>query len=151
MSIKKILKRLWTELCLMWVLAAVPVLCYETNLFPGGACTGDATTAYVLEVAAILLTLAAVPAALKVNGTFLQRKVAERNTPGEKLRTLLRWSEVQVFLLTVVVLVDISVYYATMESLGLLCAAVGLVTSLLCLPSKEKLESYLSNPKEKQP
>lgn len=150
MRIEKIVKRLWIELGLMWALAAVLALCYETDVFPGGACTGDATTAYVLEVAAILLTLAAVPAALKVSGKFLHRKVAERETPETALRTLLRWSEVQVFLLTVVVLVDVSVYYATMESLGILCAAVGLLASLLCLPSKAKLESYLSNPKEKQ-
>lgn len=150
MSVKKILKRLWIELCLMWALVAVLALFYETNVFPGGTCAGDSTTTYVLEVAAVLLTLAAVPAALKVSGVFLHRKVAERNTSEAALRTLRRWSEVQVFLLTVVVLIDISVYYATMESLGILCAAVGLAASLLCLPSEEKLESYLSNSKEKQ-
>lgn len=149
MGIEKILKRLRLEFILMWVLSAVLAVCYETDLFTEGLCVGDATVSYVLEAAAILLTLAAVPVALKISGHFLRRRLAGR-TLEEASVILLRWSEVQVFLLTIVVLIDVSVYYATLESLGILCAAVGLVASLLCLPSRTKLENYLSNPKENQ-
>lgn len=148
MKIEKTVKRLRLEFLLMWVLAAVLAICYELELFLPGACVGNTTSAYILETAAVLLTLAAVPVSLKISGRFLSRRLA--GLPPEKAAAVwLRWSEVQVFLLTVVVLVDVSVYYSTMESLGILCAAVGLVASLLCFPSQARFESYLSNPKEK--
>lgn len=149
MKIEKIVKRLRLEFLLIWVSAALLALCYETGLFVPGACVGDATASYILETAAVLLTLAAVPVSLKISGRFLHRKLA--GLPVEKaLPALLRWSEVQLFMLAIVIMVNVSVYYTTMESLGILCAAVGLVASLLCLPAKVKLENYLSEPKEKE-
>lgn len=146
MSVQKIVKRLIWEFAFLWALAALLAICYETELFTEGACT-EGTAAYILEVSAVLLTLCTVPVALKISGAFLRRRLAGQDKE-EAMKALLKWSEVQLFMLAVVVLVDISVYYTTMESLGILCAAVGLVASLLCFPSRTKIENYLSNLKE---
>lgn len=148
MSIETIVRRLRLEFILMWVLAGVLALCYETGLFTEGFCTADATAAYILETAVILLTLVTVPVALKISGHFLRRRLRDKEKETA-LPVLLRWSEVQLFLLAIVILLDVSVYYATMESLGILCAAVGLAASLLCFPGREKLENYLHDSKEK--
>lgn len=150
MKIEAILKRLRLEFVAMWVVAGILAACHEMGFFPEGSCTGTPTLAYVIETAAILLTLAGVPAAVKISGKFLHGRVLAKEGE-EKLKTILRWSEIQLFLLAIVTLTDISIYYATMESLGVLCAAVALVASLLCLPDRTRFEKYLSAPKPDQP
>lgn len=149
MRVEKIVKRLRLEFVLIWVLAAVLAICYETALFSEGACVGDATASYILESAAVLLTLAAVPVSLKISGHFLYRRI-EGKSEEQAALILLRWSEVQIFLLMIVVLIDLSVYYSTMDSLGLLCSAVGLIASVFCFPTKTRLEHYLANLKERK-
>lgn len=150
MKVEDILKRLRLEFILMWLLAAILAICYESGLFINGSCVGNATISYIIETAGILLTLTAVPVTLKISGKFMYSRIA-RKDDNKRAQTVLRWSEIQIFLLTIVVITDISIYYATMESLGILCAAVGLVATLLCIPTKTKLENYLSNPQSDQP
>lgn len=150
MKIEDILKRLRLEFVAMWVVAGILAACHETGLFPEGSCAETPTLAYVIETAAVLLTLAGVPAAVKISGKFMYGRVLAKEGE-EKLKTILRWSEIQLFLLAIVTLTDISIYYATMESLGILCAAVALVASLLCLPDRVRFEKYLSAPKPDQP
>lgn len=149
MKVEDILKRLKLEFIAMWLLAAALAICYETDLFTEGTCVGDATTAYILETATILLTLVAVPVSLKISGRFMHNRTACKKG-SEVTKTVLRWSEIQIFILTIVVITDVSVYYATLESLGILCAAVGLVASLLCLPNKTRIENYLNSPKPEE-
>lgn len=149
MKVEDILKRLRLEFIFMWLLAILLATAYETGLLTEGSCTGNATVSYLIETAAILLTLVVIPVTLKISGKFMHGRMTGKER-SLKTRTLLRWHEIQIFLLTIVIITDISVYYATMESLGILCAAVGLVASFLCVPTRTKLENYLSNPQADQ-
>lgn len=149
MKAEDILKRLRLEFVAMWLLAAALAICYETGLFTDGSCVGDATTAYILEAGAILLTLVAIPAALKISGRFMYSRIV-RKSGTDIAGTVLRWSEIQVFILTIAVITDISIYYATLESLGMLCAAIGLIASLLCFPNRNRIQNYLNTSKSEQ-
>ena len=144
MNMEKIVKRLTIEYILLWILPAALALCYEMMWFTPGFATGNGTAAYLLETGAVLMTFALIPICLRMTGKFLQRKLAGKEGVT-KHQCYLRWSEIQLFLLTALVLTDISVYYATQRSLGLLLAAVAGIASLFCIPSREKAAHYLSD------
>ncbi len=144
MNIEKIVKRLTIEYTLLWILPAALALCYEMTWFMPGFATDNGTAAYLLECGAVLMTFALVPISLRMTGKFLQR-ILTGKAPQARYKSYLRWSETQLFLLTALLLTDISVYYATQRSLGILLAAVAGIASLFCIPSKEKVAHYLSD------
>ncbi len=61
----------------------------------------------------------------------------------EAVKSYRRWNEVRVCLLLVAALVNLSVYYWTMDTTGVLCAGMVLVASLFCIPGRERVVSEL--------
>ena len=61
----------------------------------------------------------------------------------EAVKSYRRWNEVRVCLLLVAALVNLSVYYWTMDTTGVLCAGMVLVASLFCVPGRERVVSEL--------
>lgn len=143
MEIKSIVRRLWAEYVAVWLLAAGLFLMNGTGIVEEGALAHDGRLCYVLQTATVLLTLCLIPVSLKMFGMALEKRVRPLPLP-ESLRSYLRWSEIRLAMLAVVVMIGLTVYYSTLSSIGGLCALVGLLATLFCLPGEERLRSELN-------
>lgn len=143
MEIKRIVHRLWVEYAIVWLLAIGLLLLNETGVVEEGALAHDGRLCYVLQTATVLLTLCLIPVALKMFSLALDKRV--KPLPRlEALRAYCRWSEVRLAMLAVVVLIGLSVYYSTLSSIGGLCALVGLLATLFCLPGEARVKGELN-------
>lgn len=143
MEIKSIIRRLWAEYVAVWLLAAGLFLMNGTGIVEEGALAHDGRLCYVLQTATVLLTLCLIPVSLKMFGMALEKRVRPLPLP-ESLRSYLRWSEIRLAMLAVVVMIGLTVYHSTLSSIGGLCALVGLLATLFCLPGEERLRSELN-------
>jgi hypothetical protein len=98
----------------------------------------------VLQTVTILLTLCLIPVSLKMFSAVLNKRVLPLENAESKLLSYLHWSEVRLALMAIVALIGLSVYYTTLSSIGGLCALVGLLASLFCLPGEEKVKNELN-------
>ena len=144
MEIKKIVRRLWMEYLLVWLLSLGIVVLYETGVMEEGTWAHDGRICYVLQTVTILLTLCLIPVSLKMFSAVLNKRVLPLENAESKLLSYLHWSEVRLALLAIVALIGLSVYYTTLSSIGGLCALVGLLASLFCLPGEEKVKNELN-------
>lgn len=143
MEIKRIIRRLWTEYVVVWLLAIGLFALNETGVLEEGGLAHDGRTSYVLQTATVLLTLCLIPVSLKMFSMALEKRVRPLPLP-EALRAYLRWSEIRLALLAVVVMIGLTVYYSTLSSIGGLCALVGLLATLFCLPGEARLKGELN-------
>lgn len=127
----------------VWLLAAGLFLMNGTSIVEEGALAHDGRLCYVLQTATVLLTLCLIPVSLKMFGMALEKRVRPLPLP-ESLRSYLRWSEIRLAMLAVVVMIGLTVYHSTLSSIGGLCALVGLLATLFCLPGEERLRSELN-------
>lgn len=141
-EIKRIVRRLWVEYLLVWLLALAIVLLYEAEVMEEGLWAHDGQICYLLQTAVVLLTLCAIPASLKMFGLVMERRVSVL-PHAEALVSYQRWSEIRLALIAIVVFVGLSVYYTTLSSIGGLCALVALLASFFCLPGADKLKHEL--------
>lgn len=141
-TIERTNRRLRSVFVSLWVLAVVLLLAFETGLLEEGAWAHDGQICYVWQTAGILLALCLIPFSLKMFGMMLKKRVLLL-PKEEAVVSYRRWSEVRLFLLGVVVMFNLVVYYQTLSSIGGLCASLGLVASLFCWPSVERMKSEL--------
>ena len=97
---------------------------------------------YIMQVTSILLTICLIPLSLRLFNLSLTRYVSLLPLP-EALKSYRRWSEIRIALLLVLALIDLSAYYWTMNTTGLLCAGMTVIASLFCIPSKQRLLNEL--------
>ena len=141
-EIAQLLKCLKIEYALLWVLCLVLIVLYEYDILPQGIFTDDVLTGYMLQVCGILLAVGLIPLSLRLFSLSLIKYV--RTLPlVEAVKSYRRWNEVRVCLLLVAALVNLSVYYWTMDTTGVLCAGMVLVASLFCVPGRERVVSEL--------
>ncbi len=141
-GIKKILSRLKLEYAFLWAAVIVLVILYEGEVLPSGTFVEDAQAVYILQSAAILLTLGLIPLSLRLFTLSVCRNI--RNyLPADALKSYRRWSEIRLALLITPLLFDISVYYATMNTMGVLCAGMIAIALLFCIPSENRLYNEL--------
>ena len=115
-ELKRLIRILKAEYALMWVLTVLLAALYECDILPQGLFAGDAQS--------------------------LTRYVSLLTLP-EALKSYRRWSEIRIALLLVLALIDLSAYYWTMNTTGLLCAGMTVIASLFCIPSKQRLLNEL--------
>jgi hypothetical protein len=144
MEIKKIVRRLSMEYLLVWLLSLGIVVLYETGVMEEGTWAHDGRIRNVLQTVTILLTLCLIPVSLKMFSAVLNKRVLPLENAESKLLSYLHWSEVRLALMAIVALIGLSVYYTTLSSIGGLCALVGLLASLFCLPGEEKVKNELN-------
>ena len=143
--INQVLRRLKVEFALLWLLPLLTAACYETEGLPQGIFVDHVQASYCLNTLGILLTIVCIPLSLRLFQLSLTRYV--RQLPVlQALRSYRRWNEVRICLLLVPVLLNLSVYYWTLESTGLLCCGMTLTASLFCLPSRQRMENELALP-----
>lgn len=123
-DIQKLTRRLWTIYLLVWALPIISVVLHATGVFEEGTFAHDGRLCYILQTCAVLLTLCLVPASLKWFSPDIR----------SGLPSYRRRSETRLALLAIVIVIGLSVYHTTLSSLGGLCAAVGLVATLFCIP-----------------
>lgn len=142
-TINQLLRCLQIEYILFWVLVALTAILYETNVMPQGVFVDDSRTAYMLEVLGVLLAVGLIPLSLRLFSLSLVRCVKQRAL-ADAIVSYRRWSEIRLALLLVPALLNLSVYYWTLETTGLLCAAMVMVGSLFCVPGKQRIMSELN-------
>ena len=141
-ELKRLIRILKAEYALMWVLTVLLAALYECDILPQGLFAGDAQMEYIMQVGSILLTICLIPLSLRLFNLSLTRYVSLLTLP-EALKSYRRWSEIRIALLLVLALIDLSAYYWTMNTTGLLCAGMTVIESLFCNPSKQRLLNEL--------
>ncbi|MCI5743210.1 MAG: hypothetical protein MR321_06085 [Bacteroides sp.] len=142
-EIKKLLFRLRVEYALFWVLAFLLVVSYELEWLPQGTLAGDAQAEYVVQISCVLLSIVLIPLSLRLFNLSLTRYV--RTLPlVEAIQSYRRWSEIRLSLLLAPVLWDLSAYYWTLDTTGLLCAGMVFVAAMFCVPGQGRLLSEMN-------
>ena len=136
--IKQLLKRLKIEFVAVWCLVLLLVVCYEAGIFTEGLFVGDARMDYILTTIGILLTIVMIPLSLRLFNLNLVKRISKLST-FEALKSYRRWSEVRLALLLVAALLNMSIYYLTLNTTGLFCSLMALLATLFCIPTKERL------------
>ena len=136
--IKQLLKRLKIEFVAVWCLVLLLVVCYEAGIFSEGVFVGDVRMDYILTTIGILLTIVMIPLSLRLFNLNLVKRISKLST-FEALKSYRRWSEVRLSLLLVAALLNMSIYYLTLNTTGLFCSLMALLATLFCIPTKERL------------
>ncbi|WP_455663892.1 hypothetical protein [Phocaeicola sp.] len=137
-KIKQLLQWLQLEYVLVWVLPLVLVALYETGGMTEGVYAGDVRMDYILQTVGILLVVGLIPLSLRLFSLSLVKHVKQLTLP-EALKSYRRWSEVRIGMLLVPVLVNLSFYYLTMNTTGVMCAMMALIASLFCIPTRKRM------------
>ena len=146
--INKTVKYLQAEYIMIWILPIVLVILYETGIMTEGDYAGDARMDYILQTIGILLTVGLIPLSLRLFSLSLVN-VSNYFTP-DALSSYRRWSEIRLGLLVVPVLTNLSFYYLTLNTTGLFCAAMSLIASLFCVPTRKRIWNELDLLKEEK-
>lgn len=144
-KIGRLLRILKWEYVLAWVVCLGVVALYETDVLPQGTLVDDGKTGYMLQVFGILLAVALIPLTLKYFALILKRNVltldVERALIGYR-----RLNEIRLSLLMVPALINLTAYYATLSSSGLLCAGMVALAACFCVPGSGRLTAELELP-----
>lgn len=138
----KLVRCLKGEYYSFWALALVLMGAYELGVLEEGALAHDGRMCYIWQTVGVMLALGLIPISMKMFSLALQKRIAAL-VGKEALKAYRRWSEVRLAMLTVVVVVNLSVYYATLSSIGGLCALLGALASLFCWPGEERVKTEL--------
>jgi hypothetical protein len=147
-EIKETTGRLKLSFTAVWAIAAVIFVCGEADIIPNGMIADNVRATYIYETISILATATMLPVSLKLFNFVLTRKVNEESLP-QALRHYRLWSDVRLLILLAVVLIGLTCYYLTMSKTGGLCALIGLIATLFCIPGEERLRRELNIYKEK--
>lgn len=141
-EIKKLVLQQRIEYAVFWIVALGMAVCYESGILPDGIYAGDVRMEYYLETSGILLAMVIIPLSLKLFSLALVKRI--RKLPLLRaLRSYGRWSEFRLLMLAFVVLANLTVYYLTLNSIGGLCALMGLTASFFCWPSMKRVMNEL--------
>lgn len=143
MTNKQILNRLRIEYMAYVLLVALLVILHETHILDEGVLVGKTTAVYVTEYAGILLTIVLIPLALKSYHKALLR-MAVMDDDEKRRRSYVKWNEIRLSMFVVIVLLNTSVYYATLDNMCGYCAIMGAIASFFCWPTKDGVDVELS-------
>ena len=143
MTNKQILRRLRIEYLVFVLLAVLLVVLHETQVLAEGVLVGKATAVYVAECAGILLTIALIPLALKSYHKALLR-MADMDDDAARRRSYVKWNEIRLAMFVVIVLLNTSIYYATLDNMCGYCAIMGMIASFFCWPTKDGVDVELA-------
>ncbi|MEG1562998.1 MAG: hypothetical protein RR365_04630 [Bacteroides sp.] len=141
-EIKRTVRLLKRSYAAFWVLPLGCIMLGETDVAAVGGGADNRSVSYFLESACILLTAVCVPLSLKLFSLVLTKKIDTYTFPVALYRYK-QWSLVRLAILELGVLFGLVVYYYTLSSTGVLCAAIGLTASFFSLPGEKKLREEL--------
>lgn len=130
------------EYALLWIICALTILLYEFDILPQGILVGDTRADYILQVSGILLAIGLIPLSLRLFSLSLTKYIKQLALT-EALKSYRRWNEVRIGLLLTAGLTNLSIYYWTLNTTGLLCAGMVFVASMFCIPGRERMLNEL--------
>lgn len=148
--INNLIRRLYIELFVAWIIIAVTCFLGELDVIPNGALIPKGRQfEFGVDVAVILMTIVCVPLALKLFSLNTQRSL-RRMDKEEALMAYHTWSVVRLVLLLLCAEVGIITYFLLMDDKGLYCAGIAMIATFFCIPSASKVKAFLSS-KEVEP
>jgi len=149
--VRKLLRYLMAEFCAVWLLAIITYVLGEAGIIPNGimADADNPAAGVYINTAVILLTLVCVPLSLKLFSLNTSRGLRRMNK-DEALASYHLWSLVRLGMLWLCAEAGLVAYYLLMDTTGLLCACISMVMTLLCIPSMEKVNEFLSANEEER-
>jgi len=142
-KLKRIILHLQIQYAVFIFFVLLLGISYEMEWLPTGLYAIDPRMQYILETVGILVTIAFVPFSLKLYSRVYTRYI--QNAPLLKALKLYElWSSIRLLLLVVAVLLNIVVYYLTLDNIGGLCALIGITASLFCLPGENKMRKEMN-------
>lgn len=146
-KIRRLLCILKVEYALFWALNIALVVMYESDILPQGVFVGDARADYALQTVGILLAIGMIPFSLRMFHLSLTRYVKRLSLPMA-LVSYRRWNEVRLAMLLAPSLFNMTAYYTTLNTTGLLCAGMVIVASLFCIPGHKRMLEELDLEKD---
>lgn len=145
-NIKHLLRILIIEFCALWLIAIILYVLGEINIIPNGLYANEkgSPTEYYLNIVNVVLVIVTVPLSLKLF-SLNTRKGLRRMNQDEALNSYHLWSGIRLGMLLLCIGFGIVTYFLLMNTTGLLCACVALITSFLCFPSEDKIREYLTS------
>lgn len=146
-QIKRTVGLLKVLYALFWAVPVATVVWGEAGASWTGLLAGDVRGTYVAETVVILLTVLCVPVSLKLFARILSRQIAKAGI--ERAVSLYAWwSTWRLAMLFVPVMCGVVGYYLSLSNNSLLCAMIGLVASLFCVPGEKRLRRELNIDKQ---
>jgi hypothetical protein len=136
--LKQIVRNLKLQYGLFWLLPVLFVIAYETDVLSEGLYAHDPQMMYIWETAGILTTIVCVPLSLKLFSVVLRKKI-DKSHLSEALSNYVFWSGVRLGILETSALLNVFVYYLTLNNVGAFCALIALTASAFCLPGEKRL------------
>ncbi len=147
--IKRLLNCLKIEYALFWGICVLTTACYELEVLPQGMLVNNPRTAYMLQTTGVLLAVVMIPMSLRLFSLSLIKNV-KRLPLMEALVSYRRWNEVRLAMLLAPAILNLSIYYWTLDNTGLLCAAMVMVASFFCVPGENRLKMELNLDQEEE-
>jgi hypothetical protein len=141
-KIKAVTRIMQTQYGFYIGIAILLVVLYQSDIILEGAYAANFGMQYILETIGILTTIALVPLSLKLFSVKLA-KIKESGAE-ESLQLYQQWSTVRLMIIALVTYLNILIYYMTLNSIGGLCALIGLTASVFCLPGEKKIREELN-------
>lgn len=144
--IKNVLRWLIGEYVATWAIAILAFIAGEQSWLPlDSIYVGKGSqTEYYLNIVCIVLTAISIVFSLQLF-TLNTSKGLKRMNHDEALHSYHMWSCVRLGMLLLATLLGIVLYFIMMNTTGILCACMAMVTTLTCIPSEEKLNKYIEN------
>lgn len=137
MDSKKLALRLLAGWIAIYVVAGIIILLFETGVYPKGLVT-DTGTIYVMQVVAVMVSLAMIPIALRGFKKMMDR--LEDKPFRKRLGIYMTFSWLRLAAFFLVVEYSVLLYYLINDDIGLYCGVIGAICSMFCIPSGKTLE-----------
>ncbi len=125
------------------IISAIIVLLGELNVFQDYVVEPHGEDEFILNSVAICLTLLGIPLSIKFY-TLCTRHALCRMNNDEALNKFLKHGVIRNSTFGLIAVVDIMIYYLTLNIAGALCAlVVGVLTIIYCWPKKQQIDVYL--------
>jgi hypothetical protein len=142
-QIKAVTRTMQIQYAFYITIAILLVVLYQSDIILEGTYAGDFGMQYILETIGILTTIALVPLSLKIFSVKLNKKIKMAGFENA-LKLYRQWSSVRLMIIAFITYLNIMIYYMTLNSIGGLCALIGLTASIFCLPGERKLREELN-------
>lgn len=144
--IRHILRWLTCEYIATWAIAILAFIIGENIWNPADLISIEkgSQTEYFLKISCIAITVISIIFSLQLF-TLNTSKGLKRMNHEEALDSYHVWSCIRLGLLLISAVYGIFIYFILMDSTGILCTCMAMVTTLACIPSEEKLDKYIEN------
>lgn len=148
MHTEKTIKYLRINHAVAFIATLAIIVSFESGFLQKGVLTAflSANDLYMLEITAVMTTIALIPLALKSFSRAMNKAAS-----GNKMKLLKTFSNmnlVRISLLFVVIVVNAFIYYGIEYDGALYCGLFGYCALIYSYPSKRTLESYQNNEQE---